>query len=135
MSKYVYPAVFRAEDVGGYSVAFQDLPGCCTEGDSLEEAVEMAHDALGLYLCSLEDDKDLIPEPSAPERIATHPGQFVTLVDVDTLEYRQKYGSRSVKKTLSIPSWLNDMAEKQHINFSQTLQHALREELGLAKQP
>ena len=80
------------------------------------KAVEMAHDALGVYLCSLEDDKDLIPEPSPPERIQTHPGQSIALVDVDTLEYRQKYGSRSVKKTLSIPARRNDMAAKQHLN-------------------
>ncbi len=68
----------------------------------------MAHDALGLCLCSLKDDKDLIPEPSPPERIETHPGQSIALVDADTLEYRQKYGSRSVKKTLSIPARRNN---------------------------
>lgn len=95
----------------------------------------MAHDALGLYLCSLEDDKDLIPKASPPEQIDTQPGQFVTLVDVDTLAYRQKHGSQSGKKTLSIPAWLNDMAEKQHVNFSQTLQRALKAELGLSDQP
>jgi hypothetical protein len=72
------------------------------------KAVEMAHDALGVYLCSLEDVKGLIPEPSPPERIETHPGKFVALVDADTLEYRQKYGSRSVKKTLSIPARRNN---------------------------
>ena len=80
------------------------------------KAVEMAHDALGVYLCSLEDVKGLIPEPSPPERIETHPGQSIALVDVDTLEYRQKYGSPSVKKTLSIPARPNDMAAKQHLN-------------------
>lgn len=131
MAKYVYPAVFQTEDVGGYSVSFPDLLGCNTEGDSLEEAIEMARDALGLYIYSLEEDKVPIPIPSKPEQIQTMPGQFVTLIDIDMIEYRKKHDNRSVKKTLTIPAWLNTIAENNNINFSQVLQNALIEHLNL----
>ncbi len=131
MSKYVYPAIFQVEDVGGYSVTFPDLPGCCTEGDTLEQAIEMARDALGLYLYSLEEDKDPIPAPSKPGEIKTGPGQFITLIDIDMLAYRQKYDKRAVKKTLTIPAWLNTIAENHNVNFSQILKNALIEHLGL----
>lgn len=131
MAKYVYPAIFQSETVGGYSVTFPDLSGCFTEGDTLEQAIEMARDALGLYLYSLEEDNEPIPEPSKPDQIKTVPGQFVTLIDVDMLAYRRKHDNRAVKKTLTIPAWLNNIAEKHNVNFSQILQNALIEHLGL----
>ncbi|MEZ0538008.1 type II toxin-antitoxin system HicB family antitoxin [Caldicellulosiruptoraceae bacterium PP1] len=131
MAKYVYPAIFQTEDVGGYSVSFPDLLGCYTEGDSLEEAIEMARDALGLYLYSLEEDKAPIPTPSKPEQIQTMPGQFITFIDIDMIEYRKKHDNRAVKKTLTIPAWLNTIAENNNINFSQILQNALIEHLNL----
>jgi len=131
MAKYVYPAIFQTEKVGGYSVTFPDLLGCCTEGDTLEEAIEMGRDALGLYIYSLEEEKAHIPTPSKPEQIQTNPGQFVTLIDVDMIEYRKKHDNRAVKKTLTIPVWLNTIAEKNNVNFSQLLQNALIEHLHL----
>lgn len=134
MTTYIFPAVFRPEKVGGCSVEFPDLPGCVTEGDTLEQAVAMARDAMGLYLYSLEEDGETIPTASAPAAIHTEPGQFVSLVDVDMLAYRQKHDNRAVKKTLTVPAWLNAMAEASDINFSQALQAALKERLGLADQ-
>ena len=131
MAKYVYPAIFQTEDVGGYSVVFPDLLGCCTEGETLEQAIEMARDALGLYLYSLEEDKEPIPTPSKPDQIQTKPGQFVTLIDIDMFAYRQKHDKRAVKKTLTIPAWLNTIAENHNVNFSQVLQNALVEYLDL----
>lgn len=131
MAKYVYPAIFQAEEVGGYSVTFPDLLGCCTEGDTLDQAIEMARDALGLFLYSLEEDKEPIPAPSKPDDIRTNPGQFVTLIDIDMFAYRQKHDKRAVKKTLTIPAWLNSIAEKHNVNFSQILQNALIEYLDL----
>lgn len=101
MSVYIYPAVFQPEDVGGYSVEFPDLLGCCAEGDSLEQAVMMARDALGLYLYSLEEYGDPIPPASSIDTTRTDPGSFASLIDVDMLAYRQKYDDRAVKKTLS----------------------------------
>ncbi|MDI3534811.1 MAG: antitoxin HicB [Thermosediminibacterales bacterium] len=135
MAKYVYPAIFQIEDVGGYSVTFPDLLGCCTEGDTLEQAIEMARDALGLYLYSLEEEKAPIPTSSKPEQIKIKPGQFVTLIDIDMIEYRKKHDNRAVKKTLTIPAWLNTIAENNNVNFSQILQNALKEKLGIHDRP
>lgn len=135
MATYVYPAVFQHENAGGYSVIFPDLPGCCTEGDDLGQAIAMARDALGLYLFSLEEDDESIPTASSTNAVHARPDQFVSLVDVDMLAYRQRHDNRSVKKTLTIPAWLNAMAETSNVNFSQALQQALKEKLGLIDQP
>ncbi|MCD5407134.1 MAG: type II toxin-antitoxin system HicB family antitoxin [Desulfotomaculum sp.] len=131
MAKYVYPAIFQTEDVGGYSVTFPNLLGCCTEGDTLEQAIEMARDALGLYIYSLEEEKAPILTPSKPEQTKIKPGQFVTLIDIDMIEYRKKHDNRAVKKTLTIPAWLNVLAENNNVNFSQILQNALKEKFGI----
>jgi len=128
--KYVYPVIITPEGQD-FNVAVPDLPGCFTFGTSLVEAIEMARDAMAMWLCDAEDKKETIPTPSNPQDIRLSHGGIVTLVDVDTDEYRRDNDNRSVKKTLSIPSWLNAKAEKAGINFSQTLQKALKQELGL----
>lgn len=125
--KLVYPACMYEEDDGGYSVEVPDLKGCCTQGNTLQEALEMAQDAaLGWILTSIEDDEE-IPEASKIEDIdLENENGFKTLLLLDIDQYSQKYGSKqSVKKTLTIPSWLNKRAEKIGVNFSQTLQDAL----------
>ena len=125
--KLVYPACMYEEDDGGYSVEVPDLNGCCTQGNTLQEALEMAQDAaLGWILTSIEDDEE-IPQASKIEDIELeNQNGFKTLLLLDIDQYTQKYGSKqSVKKTLTIPSWLNKRAEKIGINFSQTLQDAL----------
>lgn len=81
MTKMIYPAIFHPEPDGGYSVDFLDSPGCVTEGDTLSEAARMAEDALGLYLDSLKEDKELYPKPSAPDDIETEGPDFVSLVE------------------------------------------------------
>ena len=126
--KKVYPACFYEEDDdGGYSVEVPDLLGCCTQGDTLESAIEMAQDAaLGWILTTIEEEEQ-IPKASKIEDIELSNGKgFKTLLLLDIDQYTQKYGSKqSVKKTLTIPMWLNKRAEKVGINFSQTLQDAL----------
>ena len=122
MNKIYYPAVFHPEEVG-FSVFVPDVQGCATQGDTLEEATEMALDAIGLCL---EETKDF-PTPSLPSSIQTEPGDFVALVPFDALEYQKKYSSRAVKKTLTIPAWLNSLAEEHHVNFSSVLQSALKQ--------
>ena len=130
MSKRFYPAVFQKEDVG-YSVFFPDLKGCFTQGDTLEEAYKMAADALGLYLEDSETGAFNYPETSEIETIKTEKNQTVVLVEFDEVEYRKRNSKKSVKKTLSIPQWLNIMAEEKNINFSQILQKALKAELNI----
>jgi antitoxin HicB len=130
MAKYIFPAVFMSED-NGYSVDFPDLEGAATCGDSLEDAIEMAEDSLALTLTDYEDRNVPIPKPTPINEVTKHPGEFVTLVRCDTERYRKLLNGRAVKKTLSIPEWLNESAAAAGINFSQTLQEALKAKLGL----
>lgn len=130
MKKYIYPAIFTPED-GGYCVRFPDLESCYTEGDTMEEAFEMAQDVLCHKLYHLELDGAPLPSPSPIPEIPVSGGAFVSLVDADTLEYRKFYDNKAVKKTLTLPSWLNAAAEQAGINFSQVLQNGLKQSLGV----
>ena len=127
--KYVYPAIF-VEDDGKIGVDIPDIKGCHTFGDNLTEAMEMAKDALEMMLVSYEDDNQDIPAPSKIKDI--NADGFVSYVLADTDEWRREFDSKAVKKTLSIPSWLNFRAERASINFSQTLKEALCQILGVS---
>ena len=124
--KLVYPANFYYEEYGGYSVEIPDLLGCVTQGENLEEAMEMAQDAaLGWILTAIEAEEE-IPKPSQIEQIKLEENGFKTLLLLDIDQYTEKYGTKkSIKKTLTIPEWLNKRAEKIGINFSQVLQESL----------
>ena len=126
--KYVYPAIFTEKN-GQYLVSVPDLSGCHTFGDDLNEAIEMTRDAMAMWLCIAEDKNEEIPHPSMG--LAVDNG-FVSFVDVDTIEYRKQTDNKAVKKTLSIPSWLNSQAERSGINFSNVLQNALMEQLHIS---
>lgn len=124
--KLVYPACFYKEE-SGYSVIVPDLLGCCTQGETLDEAIQMAEDAaLGWLLTALEENEK-IPESTEIKNVKLeYENGFVSLLLLDISAYSEKYGSRkSVKKTLTIPAWLNERAERMEINFSKTLQDAL----------
>lgn len=127
--KYAYPVIITPAEEGGYDVKAPDLPGCRTCGDSLADALCMASDAVTLWLWDSEEKKEAIPSPTKPERVESP--AFVNYVYADTDEYRRKYDTRAVKKTLSIPSWLNDQAVQAGVNFSQVLQEALKVKLHL----
>jgi len=130
MAKYAYPAIFTKE-AEGYSVEFPDVPGCATSGVTLPEAMEMAEDALCLMLYDLEESDGNLPASSDLRDVRTEGNAVASLVCCDTLEYRKLYNNKAVKKTLSIPAWLNTMAEKADINFSTVLQNALKKQLGV----
>lgn len=123
--RYTYPAVFTAEENGGYSVVFPDLEGCYTCGEDITDAMFMAEDALALVLYGYEHDNRTIPSPSNADDIQEEDGTFVNYISCDTLAYRKMYCNKAVKKTLSIPEWLNEEATALNINFSQVLQEAL----------
>lgn len=131
MAKYAYPAIFTKEENGSYSIRIPDIPGCYTAGDTLEDGVYMANDALCLMLYDMEERGVDIPPASDIRSVAVDTGEFVTLVACDTLEYRKYFDARAVKKTLTIPAWLNTLAERNDINFSAVLQKALKSELKL----
>lgn len=124
--KLVYPAIFDPwEDGKGYTVTVPDLPGCTTEGTTLADAILMAEDAAsGWVLDELEDGKKA-PKASNPELVSAPSGSFVNLLVLDMEAYAEKYGSKAVRKNLTIPAWLNTFAEQHNINFSQVLQDAL----------
>lgn len=132
MGKIFYPAVFHPEDDGGYSVDFPDLLGCVTEGDTLEEAMAMAEDALGIYLYTLKEDKEEASVPSSPADIKVGGRDFVTLIEYDEVAYLKRTDSHAVKKTLTIPAWMDVLAKEHNLNFSNVLQNAIRRELNLA---
>ena len=131
MAKYAYPAVFTPERGGGYSVYFPDIEGCYTQGDDMADAIFMAEDALELMLYEYEESGKKIPNPSSPKDIELNDGEIVSYVSADTLKYRKVFNDKAVKKTLSIPEWMNEAAIKENINFSQVLQDALRQRLNL----
>ena len=130
---YVYPAIFTPCNEGGYAIHFPDLPGTNSQGDDMAEAIRMARDALAMWLDALLDDGKSLPAASKPDAIQTEKGQFVTMIDVDLDAYRRYKDSHAVKKTLTIPAWMNAMAEDAGLSFSQVLQDALRERLGVAQ--
>jgi len=129
--KYVYPAVFHPEPEGGFSVFFPDIRRGATQGETVAECIEMAQDFLGLALYRMEEASQPIPAVSSMKDIDAENTDIVTLISADTETYRRYYENRLIKKTLNIPSWLNERAEAANINFSQTLQKALKEELQL----
>ena len=139
----MYPACFYKED-DGYSVIFPDLNYLETQGDSFQYAMEMAVECLASYLYIAQRDGEDVPAPSSlvnidPVAVAKEldpdlpVGEaIVNLVSVDVAEYAKKHFEKSVKKTLSIPAWLNEAAVAQGVNFSQVLQRALKEQLHMA---
>lgn len=132
MAKYIFPAIFTSEYEGGYSIVFPDIKGCYTCGDTLGDGLYMAEDALSLMLVQLEDEKKSIPEPSEINKLDMKDNEFATLISVDTAVYRKTLNNMAVKKTLSIPQYLNQAAVAAGINFSQVLQEALKERLHMA---
>ena len=125
--KLVYPAVFTPyeDGSGGYAVEFPDLPGCVTGGDDMAEAVFMAEDAAsGWVLTELEDGK-AAPKATEIKEVAHGADQFVSLIALDMDAYAAKYGNNAVKKTLTIPAWLNTFVEQNGISCSKVLQEAL----------
>lgn len=131
MAKYVYPAIFSPSEDGGFDVSFPDVSGCYTEGATLAEAVEQAKDALCLMLYDMEERGETLPVPTNAKDVVSEKNDIVSLVACDTLEYRKFFDKKAVKKTLTIPNWLNVMAERADINFSAILQEALIDKLQL----
>ncbi|MDO3681403.1 type II toxin-antitoxin system HicB family antitoxin [Paenibacillus ehimensis] len=127
-----WAALHHAEE--GVSVRFPDLPGCNTCGDTAEEAFAAAREALEGFLYMMEEDNDPIPDPSSLDVILTQlePDEAVCEVHVYMPTVREAMESKAVKKTLTVPKWLNDAAEQQNLNFSQVLQEGLKRNLGIA---
>ena len=125
MNKLFYPAIFHSAEEGGFWITFPDFPECLTQGDNMEQGYEMAVDALGLCIEDMEKEKRSLPHPSAPADITLDDTSVLLIVEYDKAAYNRKHNSRAIKKTLSIPGWLNEEATALGVNFSQILQEAL----------
>ena len=128
-NKYIYPAIFDFDE-DGITVTFPDLPGCITCGDNHEEALKNAKEVLELYMYSLEEDNETIPQPSNILDLEVENTQVIVLVDIWMVPVRDEMKNKCIKKTLTIPKWLNDLAIDNNVNFSAILQSALKEYLG-----
>lgn len=127
---YMYPAVFNYAD-DGISVTFPDLIGCITCGDTEEEALLMAKEVLGLWMEMVENDNEDVPKPSTLLDIKVEDNERVVLIDVWMPLIRKAIMNKSIKKTLTIPQWLDIKAREKDINFSYVLQEGLKRELQI----
>lgn len=124
MAEYVYPAVFHPNSDGTYTVLFPDLPGCLSEGKSLGNAMAMAQDALAQWVEYLQGEKQPIPAASAPQGVAVEGAEFVTLIRADVRS------NRAVRRTVSIPQWMDEQVSAAGLSLSRVLQDALKDRLG-----
>lgn len=128
--KYIFPAILSFAD-DGISIEFPDLEGCLPCAENIENAVKNAKEAMLLHLYGMEEDGEEIPEPTPITDISLEKNQSVLLVEAYMRPFREKMQRKFVKKTLSIPAWINSEAENAGINFSQVLQEAIVERLHL----
>jgi predicted RNase H-like HicB family nuclease len=123
--EYVYPAIFEQNNDGSYTITFPDLPGCISEGKSLSNALDMAQSALTQWIEYLLEEKENLPEPSDIKTIKPSSNQFVNFVKAEIRN------NRAVRRTVSIPGWLDVKATDAGISLSKVLQDALKEKLGV----
>ncbi|HBK52396.1 type II toxin-antitoxin system HicB family antitoxin [Syntrophomonas wolfei] len=135
---YIYPAIFTPDEIEGrgdvYTVDIPDISGCITEGESIEEAISMAREAIAGCILAMKQAGEHIPAPSNYNDMKMKimlDREFVTLIDVDLNDYLRKKETKSVIKTVSLPQWLAIMAEEAGISYSQALQETLKDRLGL----
>lgn len=132
--KIWYPTIFTPEEDGSaYTVVVPDMEqincGCTTFGATLEEACQMALEAIGISL--EETPEDQLPVPSRPETFNLEPGEFVVPILYDSVKYAQAVGKKSVSRTVSLPEWLDNLAQAENLKYSKVLQRALKKELGI----
>lgn len=123
MKEYVYPAVFHLNEDGTYTITYPDLPGCISEGESLNNAVYMAASALSQWLEYLLEKKQDLPGPSDMHSIPVEKNEFLNLTCANVKD------GRAVKRTVSIPKWMDDEAAKANLSLSRVLQDALKDRL------
>ena len=125
MAEYVYPAIFHSNDDGSYTITFPDLAGCISEGKSLGNAMYMAQAALTQWIEYLTDKKQDIPDASNLKDVNPAADEFVSLIRADGKD------GRAVKRTVSIPKWMDDQVSEAGLSLSRVLQDALKEKLNV----
>ena len=132
--KLIYPVVIQKEirNDEKYHIVFVPDFDAYTEGETLPDCIVMARDLIGLNCLSLdEDDNKPFPKASDLDKVKHSADEIVTLVDLDYDEYKKQYSTKSVRRNVTLPSWINYAAEKSGINVSAVLAKALIQELGL----
>lgn len=129
--KYIYTAILTpSEDGKNVFARVPDLSSCITSGKDLPDAIDMITDAASLWLVAAEDHNDQIPQPTPQTEIDVPDNAVKTLILVDTLAYRAETDTRAVRKNVSLPAWMANLADKRGINCSQVLQEGLLRKLG-----
>ena len=128
-----YPAIFKKEENGLYAIDFPDIPQCYTSGENEADGFIMAVDILNIRLYEIEKSGEMLPKPSKLEDIPPPKSGFITVIFGDTDVYRRREKGKSVKKTLSVPEWLNEQGEAAGLNFSRVLQDGLKRELRITE--
>ena len=126
---YTFPAFFYF-DQDGIAIEFPDLPGCLPCAQTEEEAFANAKEALGVHLFGMEQDGEEIPEPTPINQLCPEKDAAIVMIEVFMPSVRDRINNKVVKKTLTIPAWLNRKAESANVNFSQILQDGLKQYLG-----
>jgi len=127
MRKLIYYAIFEPSTNGTYGVYWPDLPGCVSMGDNFTHAEQMAVEALGTHIYSMEHDGDTLPPVTFPPFDEMPIGGIVMPVVVYPDIVKNELDNRAVKTNITLPSWLKEWAGIQGINLSQTLQTTLRQ--------
>lgn len=130
VDRYFYPAVFTYEEGEEIAVVFPDLD-VATSGENDDDALLSARELLGCVMFGLEEDGEEIPVPTALSKVTLEPNERVVLVDVYMPSVRMAQNNKSVNRTVTLPAWLNAAALERNINFSQVLQDALKNHIGL----
>lgn len=130
--KYIYVATFAPfADGSGYECRVPDIPHCVTSGSDIADAMAMIQDCASVMLTVCEDDGIPIPAPRQPGEISAPEGGFCSVLAIDTDRYRMMNDTHTVKKSVSIPAWMDIMAQRRGISLSQALQETLRIRLGV----
>ena len=124
-----YASISPIPEGGGFFGKIPDISGCITTGRTIEETILNLRDASNACLCVLEDEGENIPSPSPVKAVS--PKEIIAAIDVDTVAYRMETDTRSVRKNVSMPAWMSNLAEKRGINCSSLLQEALRQKLNI----
>ena len=133
MRKYTFLAVVEPNGHGEYGVYFPDVLGCTSFGATFQEAYDNAHVALNLHIYEMEKDHDIIPKASPITELDKEDveGNIIVPVTIYPDKYKYERDNRRVRTNCTIPLWVKEAGEEAHLNFSQLLENAVKENLNL----
>jgi predicted RNase H-like HicB family nuclease len=117
---FVYAAILEPNDDGSYTVTFPDLPGCISEGKDLPDALRMAERALSQRIEYLGDTNLPYPDPTDISEVKAGKGALVNLI------WARLRDNKAIRRTVSIPKWMDEQASTEGLSLSRVLQDALK---------